>query len=118
MAFLYKYKALITEVYDGDTVWAMLDLGFNVLKKTKLRLAGIDSKEMNDKENKEKAETAKKYLKTEIEGKEVEVKSLKPGKYNERYIAFIYKIGDPESYNDKMIKLGLAVPYNGGKRKK
>ena len=118
MTFLYKYKALITSVYDGDTVWAVLDLGFNVLKKTKLRLAGIDTKEMNDPEHKEQAEAAKKYLKDEIEGKEVEIKSLKPGKYNERYIAFLYKPGDAESYNDKMIKLGYAVPYNGGRRKK
>ena len=118
MAFLYKYKALITKVHDGDTVWALIDLGFNVIKKTKLRLAGIDSKEMNDTKNKEKAEAAKKYLKDEIEGKEIEIKSLKPGKYHERYIAFLYKIGDIESYNDKMIKLGHAVQYNGGKRKK
>lgn len=118
MAFLYKYKALITQVYDGDTVWALIDLGFNVIKKTKLRLAGIDTKEMNDEKNKAKAEAAKAYLKEQVEGKEVEIKSLKPGKYNERYIAFLYQQGELESINDTMVKLGHAVAYDGGKRKK
>ena len=33
---MYEYKAIITSVYDGDTVTANIDLGFGVvLKKTK-----------------------------------------------------------------------------------
>ena len=117
MVFQYRYKALVIEIIDGDTIWMVVDLGFNVLKKLKLRLAGIDSAELKDKNNIKKALAAKSYLEDKVLNKEVIVKSLKPGKYSERYIDFLYSEGDAESYNDKMLKKGLVSVYNGGKRK-
>jgi micrococcal nuclease len=48
---LYHYKAHITKVYDGDTVTADIDLGFNmVMRKQKLRLLGIDTPEIRGEE--------------------------------------------------------------------
>ena len=51
---LYHYKAHITKVYDGDTVTADIDLGFNmVMRKQKLRLLGIDTPEIRGEERAE-----------------------------------------------------------------
>lgn len=44
---LYHYRAVITEVYDGDTVTADVDLGFSVwVRGERLRLARIDAPEV------------------------------------------------------------------------
>ena len=116
MRMQYIYKALVTDVIDGDTVWTAIDLGFNIVKNVKIRLAGIDSKELKDKANREKALAAKKYLEDKVLNKEVKLKSLKPGKYNERYIGFLYFDGAKESVNDQMVRDGFASPYDN-KRK-
>lgn len=51
---LYHYKAHVTKVYDGDTVTADIDLGFNmVMRKQKLRLLGIDTPEIRGEERPE-----------------------------------------------------------------
>ena len=43
----YKYKALITGVYDGDSITVDIDLGMNIWKKNvKLRLARVDTPEI------------------------------------------------------------------------
>jgi micrococcal nuclease len=47
---MYEYKALIISVYDGDTVTALVDLGFFVKKEAKLRLYGIDTPEIRGEE--------------------------------------------------------------------
>ena len=39
---MYNYKAVVTKVIDGDTFDVIIDLGFNTLKKTKIRLDNID----------------------------------------------------------------------------
>ena len=40
---LYCYRCMIEEVIDGDTVWAIIDLGFDTIVRQKLRLRGIDA---------------------------------------------------------------------------
>lgn len=50
----YQYNAIITEVYDGDTITADVDLGFNIWAKSlKLRLSGIDAPELRGEERTE-----------------------------------------------------------------
>lgn len=45
---MYEYKAQVVSVYDGDTLTVDIDLGFEVwLRKQKIRLAGIDTPEIN-----------------------------------------------------------------------
>lgn len=46
----YIYKAKILEVIDGDTLMVNLDLGFQVWKEQRIRLANINSKESYLKE--------------------------------------------------------------------
>ncbi|MFH0984383.1 MAG: DUF1016 N-terminal domain-containing protein [Candidatus Omnitrophota bacterium] len=61
---LYTYRASIIEVLDGDTVKAVVDLGFGVRSVQTLRLRGIDAPEMVSKEGKE----AKVFLEQMING--------------------------------------------------
>lgn len=46
MSPAYTYRATIVRVVDGDTVVAMIDLGFNTYQKVKLRLMGVDTPEI------------------------------------------------------------------------
>ena len=113
---MYKYNAMIIRVIDGDTVVAAVDLGFRIIRTIKIRFAGIDSYELKDKKNLEKALAAKKYLEETILNKEVMLKSLKPGKYHDRYIAFLYLDNNKKSVNDIMIEKDLVKPYTNKKR--
>ena len=47
---MYEYKAKIIKVYDGDTVTAVIDLGFNVSITEKVRLYGLDAPEVRGDE--------------------------------------------------------------------
>ena len=41
----YTYKATLDRVVDGDTIDVILDLGFSVFIKARIRLSGIDAPE-------------------------------------------------------------------------
>ena len=51
---MYKYKAKLVRVVDGDTLDALVDLGFDVWIKRRIRLAGIDAYESRTRDKKEK----------------------------------------------------------------
>ena len=40
---MYEYKAKLIRVIDGDTIDALIDLGFDVWVKKRIRLYGIDA---------------------------------------------------------------------------
>ena len=65
---MHKYKCKLVRVIDGDTVDAMVDLGFDIWVKKRIRLAGIDTPEIRtrNKEEKEKGFIAKKVLEDAI----------------------------------------------------
>jgi len=42
---MYKYRAKVTRVVDGDTVDFEVDLGFNLFAKIRTRLIGVDTPE-------------------------------------------------------------------------
>ena len=62
---MYTYKAKVTRVVDGDTVDALIDLGFDTHVKKRIRLWGMDAWESRtrDKEEKVKGLAAKARLK-------------------------------------------------------
>lgn len=115
---MYTYDAQILSVYDGDTVTATVDLGFKVSAiKVKLRLYGVNTPEIRGgtEATKLAARESRDYVKEQILGKRVRMKSLGKGKYG-RYLSVIWTLddnGDPldESLNDALIRLGLAEPY-------
>jgi micrococcal nuclease len=116
---MYEYYVRKVEnVVDGDTIDVLIDLGFDILFSSRVRLAGIDTPESRTKDLKEKAlgleskEYLKKYLK---DAKSVVIKTEKMDsseKYG-RILGWVYINEDTESLNDKMINDGYAWGYMG-----
>ena len=115
---MYDYEAKLIRVIDGDTVDAMIDLGFDTWVKKRLRLAGIDAPEARtrDKEEKKRGLAAKARLQQVLkEGDEFRLVSHGVGKYG-RCLANIYVIKryiksdryHGKSINEMMVKEGHA----------
>ena len=106
---LYTYKAFVNKVYDGDTITAIIDLGFNTQTVQNLRLAGVDTPEVRGTER-EQGLVARDYLRELILNKEITVKTIKDktGKYG-RYLAIIYL--EEENINELLLTKGYAEVY-------
>lgn len=110
MENFYRYKAIITAVYDGDTVTADIDLGFGIwMKGQKLRLVGIDTPELRGEER-EQGLIVRDYVRELILDKEVvvETEKDKSGKYG-RWLATIWI--EQENLNQRLLDEGLAKEY-------
>ena len=111
---MYEYKAKLVRVIDGDTISLDVDLGFYTSRTETFRLYGVDTKELHDKipEGKVLAIQAREYVKNQLADKPLIVKTLKDkeDKYG-RMLALVFIEGDDESLNNKLVTLGLAVPY-------
>lgn len=113
---MYEYKCEVTRVVDGDTIDCVLDLGFSILHKCRVRLYGIDTPESRTRDLDEKArgKLASKFLEDSInKGKQVilrsELKDSK-GKYG-RVLGSI--VVDDLDINQAMVAQNLAVKYFG-----
>ena len=73
---MYKYKAIITNVVDGDTFDMDIDLGFHIHIHERVRLLDVDTPEKFGKE-KELGLIVKQYATNNFLGKEVIIKSEK-----------------------------------------
>ncbi len=106
---MYQYKAKIISVYDGDTVTAMVDLGFLHFQEMKLRLYGIDTPELRGPER-ERGLVVRDILRDMILDQDVIINSYKDkqGKYG-RYLANIFINGI--DVNEWLVDNGHAVPY-------
>ena len=112
---MYEYKVTeIAKVVDGDTVDLVLDLGFGLYKKERVRVAGIDTPESRtrDKVEKKYGLEAKVYLEGMLSNAEsLTVKTEKDGKYG-RMLGWLWD-GDL-NINQKMLDAGMAFEYDGG----
>lgn len=52
---MYEYSCTVERVVDGDTIDVVLDLGFDILYKSRVRLYGIDTPESRTRDLDEKA---------------------------------------------------------------
>jgi micrococcal nuclease len=116
---MYEYYVRKVEnIVDGDTIDVLIDLGFDILFQSRVRLAGIDTPESRTKDLKEKelGLESKEYLKKHLkDAKSVIIKTEKMDsseKYG-RILGWVYVNGDTESLNDKMINDGYAWGYLG-----
>lgn len=116
---MYEYYVRKVEgVVDGDTIDVLIDLGFDILFASRVRLAGIDTPESRTKDLKEKALglESKEYLKKALkDAKSVVIKTEKMDsseKYG-RILGWVYINGDTVSLNDMMINDGYAWGYLG-----
>jgi micrococcal nuclease len=116
---MYEYFVKeVKNVVDGDTIDVIIDLGFDILFSSRIRLAGIDTPELRTTDKAEKALgiEAKEYLKKHIkDAKSVVIRTEKMNsseKYG-RILGWLYVNGESESLNNKMINDGYAWGYLG-----
>ena len=66
---MYEYNCTVERVVDGDTIDVTLDLGFDILYKSRVRLYGIDTPESRtrDKDEKARGKMAGAFLEEAIE---------------------------------------------------
>jgi micrococcal nuclease len=119
---MYTYfVSSVDRVVDGDTVDVIIDLGFDLTKKERVRLAGIDTPESRTRDLEEKAMglEAKDHLTGMLEGADrLIVRTEKDGKYG-RMLGWFYKNEESKySINQIMIEQGYAWEYDGGKKEK
>jgi len=114
--YTYFVKSL-DRIVDGDTIDISIDLGFDLTKKERVRLAGIDTPEKRTKNPKEKemGYQATEFLEMHLmEATNLTVKTEKDGKFG-RMLGWLYKSEeDTMSINQIMIDKGYAWPYDGG----
>ena len=124
----YNFRVTeIVKVVDGDTIDVLIDLGFDLYKKERVRIAGVDTPEKRTRDLEEKALGVdatywmKKHLEDTIAGDEeltirTELKGG-TGKYG-RLLGWLY-VGDATvSLNEQMITEGYAWAYDGGTKQK
>ena len=121
--YTYFVKRLI-KIVDGDTIDIEIDLGFDLTKKERVRLGGIDTPEKRTKNLEEKAMglEATEYLTTLLEGAvKLIVTTEKDGKFG-RMIGTLYMslecVERGSSINQMMIDDGYAWAYDGGSKHK
>ena len=74
---MYEYSCEVKRVVDGDTVDCILDLGFSIHHKCRVRLHGIDTPESRTRNRDEKVRglLAKQFLSDSIKDKKVVLKT-------------------------------------------
>ena len=124
----YNFRVIeINRVVDGDTIDVTIDLGFDLYKKERVRVAGVDTPEKRTRnlEEKELGIDATYWLQAKLEGAisgddELSVRTELVGgvgKYG-RLLGWLY-IGDSDvSLNEQMIEQGYAWEYDGGTKQK
>jgi micrococcal nuclease len=119
---MYQYFVKnVLKVVDGDTIDVEIDLGFDLTKKERVRLGGIDTPESRtrDLDEKKLGLQAKDYLKSLImNADKLIVRTEKDGKFG-RMIGYLYMNPDATvSLNQMLIDEGFAWMYDGGTKKK
>ena len=124
----YNFRVIsIDKVVDGDTIDVTIDLGFDLYKKERVRVAGVDTPEKRTRNLEEKALglDATAWIKDKLEGAingsdDLIIRTELDGgvgKYG-RLLGWCY-IGDASvSLNEKMIDEGYAWAYDGGTKNK
>ena len=117
----HGYSCKLVRVVDGDTCDAMIDLGFNVWVKNRIRFMGVDAWESRtrNKEEKVKGLAAKAYVKDLLENSDEGkflLKSHGVGKYG-RVLGELFVKGNEKSVNELLKENGHAYEYHGEKKK-
>ena len=125
----YNFRVTkIVKVLDGDTIDVLIDLGFDLFKKERVRIAGVDTPEKRTRDLEEKALgiDATNWLKKKLEdtiageGDELTIRTELvggTGKYG-RLLGWLYINEDAISLNEQMITEGYAWAYDGGTKQK
>jgi len=124
----YNFRVIeINKVLDGDTIDVTIDLGFDLYKKERVRVAGVDTPEKRTKDAEEKALgiDATNWLKDHLDGAingddDLIIRTELDGgvgKYG-RLLGWLYIGTEEVSLNEQMIEEGYAWSYDGGTKQK
>ena len=106
---IYTYKAYVEKVLDGDTLWAVMDLGFKIFIRQKIRLHRLDAPSVETDEGVK----AMNYLTNKLKPLDfIVVKTHWRDKFD-RYLADIFYLPDEEDFlkvtgNGKYLNQELA----------
>ena len=112
---MYRYNANLVRVYDGDTVWLDIDMGFGIwLKNQSIRLLGIDAPEPRG-DTKEASIPPRDRLIELLESADNRcviktVKDKQRGKYG-RILGELFIEGEERSLNQDLLDEGLPEVY-------
>ena len=116
---MYEYKCKVTRVVDGDTCDVVLDLGFSIEYRDRVRLMAIDTPESRTRNKVEKklglaSKARLKELCTQHKANLILRTSKEcKGKFG-RILGSLYPFGSEVSLNEMLIAEGHARPYYGG----
>ncbi len=121
---LFNYKATLLKVIDGDTFDILIDLGFSIQHKIRVRINGIDTPEVST----EKGRLVRDELRALLPvGTSLFVTTFKdPSDKYGRWLASVevedvaifksmYNVCGTSDIATYLLKTGNAVEYNGGK---
>ena len=121
----YIYRAKLERVVDGDTIDALIDVGFDIWIKKRIRYSGIDTWESRTRDLEEKkrglaAKARNKQLLEEVSAKSgyFRLKSHGVGKYGRVLGEIFVQDAEGKQYNinETLIAEGHAYTYHGGKK--
>jgi micrococcal nuclease len=122
----YIYRAKLDRVVDGDTIDALIDVGFDIWFKKRIRFMGLDTWESRTRDLEEKklgklAKERTRQLLEDVSSKSgyFRLKSHGLGKYG-RVLGELFimdKDGKQWNINKTLIAEGHAYIYDGGKKK-
>ncbi len=122
----YIYRAKLDRVVDGDTVDALIDVGFDIWFKKRIRFMGLDTWESRTRDLEEKklgklAKERTRQLLEDVSSKSgyFRLKSHGLGKYG-RVLGELFIMdadGKQWNINKTLIAEGHAYVYDGGKKK-
>lgn len=121
---MYTYRAKVLRVIDGDSLQALVDLGFHIKIEIRFRLLGVDTPELRPRKGKhfeteaerqiiiEAAKKARDFVRDVIENKTVRIETEKSDSFG-RFLARVwYTVGDTEvELNQDLLDRGLAEVY-------
>ena len=117
----YIYRGKLDRVVDGDTIDALIDVGFDIWLKKRVRFQGIDAWESRTRnlEEKKLGLAAKAYVKDLLENSDdgkFSIISHGVGKYG-RVLGELFVKGHDTSVNKLLKENGHAYEYYGEKKK-
>ena len=122
----YIYRAKLDRVVDGDTVDALIDVGFDIWVKKRIRFMGLDTWESRTRDLEEKklgklAKERTRQLLEDVSSKSgyFRLKSHGVGKYGRVLGELFVEDNDGKQWNinETLLAEGHAYVYDGGKKK-
>jgi micrococcal nuclease len=112
---MYEYMIMeVVKVVDGDTLDVIIDVGFNMLRKDRIRINRIDTPESKttDEYEKKLGLDAKKFVSEWVKkSKQIRIKTIKDDKYG-RILGELFNENN-ECLNNLLIENGYAWEYDG-----